>query len=166
LHDTDPYAAPQAALVEVPVELPLGGRGERLGAQLIDGLILLAVVLPMMYVGGYFGDVMRGERPGWGARTMWGLIAFVLMIAIQGVPLARSGQTWGKKILKLRIVDREGRRPEFLRLVGLRYATTQLMAMIPGIGALYGLLDALFIFRADKRCLHDLIAGTRVVVAD
>jgi len=28
---------------------------------------------------------------------------------------------------------------------------------------LFHLVDCLFIFRQDRRCLHDLIAGTRVV---
>ena len=30
----------------------------------------------------------------------------------------------------------------------------------------YRLVDILFIFREDRRCLHDLIAGTQVVVGD
>jgi uncharacterized RDD family membrane protein YckC len=32
-----------------------------------------------------------------------------------------------------------------------------------GIIPFYGLVDVLFIFREDKRCIHDLIAGTHVV---
>jgi uncharacterized RDD family membrane protein YckC len=41
----------------------------------------------------------------------------------------------------------------------LRGVVNGLLSIIP----LYGLVDALFIFREDKRCLHDLIAGTIVV---
>jgi len=35
-----------------------------------------------------------------------------------------------------------------------------LLAILPG----FMLLDPLFILRRDRRCLHDLIAGTKVVV--
>ncbi|MEE2658000.1 MAG: hypothetical protein VX733_05800 [Candidatus Latescibacterota bacterium] len=34
-----------------------------------------------------------------------------------------------------------------------------------GVFPLYGFIDALFIYREDHRCIHDLIAGTRVVYA-
>ena len=94
------------------------------------------------------------------------MIGFTVMVAIQGYPLAQSGQTWGKKLLKLKIVNLDGSQPDFLRLVGLRYGSTQLISLVPFVGGLYGLVDSLFIFREDRRCLHDLIAGTRVVVAD
>jgi uncharacterized RDD family membrane protein YckC len=33
------------------------------------------------------------------------------------------------------------------------------------VGNFVGILDALFIFRSDRRCIHDLIAATRVVRA-
>jgi hypothetical protein len=39
------------------------------------------------------------------------------------------------------------------------------LASIPVIGTIYGLLDVLLIFRASRRCLHDNIADTIVVTA-
>ncbi len=50
-------------------------------------------------------------------------------------------------------------------MLGLRYLPTQVIVAIPVVGALYALVDALFIFGAEQRCLHDLIAGTKVVLA-
>jgi len=37
-----------------------------------------------------------------------------------------------------------------------------LLGLIP----LYGLVDILFIFRSDRRCIHDMIAGTQIVEAE
>jgi uncharacterized RDD family membrane protein YckC len=42
---------------------------------------------------------------------------------------------------------------------------TSLLSALAGIGWIFALVDALFIFREDRRCLHDFIAGTRVVRA-
>jgi uncharacterized RDD family membrane protein YckC len=38
-----------------------------------------------------------------------------------------------------------------------------LFSLIPVIGGLLGLANIGFIFRKDRRCLHDIIAGTKVV---
>ena len=45
----------------------------------------------------------------------------------------------------------------------MRYFPVQLVGNIPFIGPLLGIVNVLLIFRADRRCGHDLIAGTRVV---
>jgi hypothetical protein len=37
------------------------------------------------------------------------------------------------------------------------------LQQIPGINIFAGLLDPLFIFRQDRRCIHDFIAGTKVI---
>jgi uncharacterized RDD family membrane protein YckC len=168
MSEQNPYSAPQADLSDVtaPAELRLGGRGARLGAVFIDGFIQIPLVLPFIYATGYFDGITRGVKPGFGMTALGSLIGFGVFLAIQGYPLATAGQTWGKKWLKLKIVDLDGRKPEFLRLVGLRYGITQLVMLIPGLGSIYALVDTLFIFRDDKRCIHDHIAGTRVVVAD
>jgi uncharacterized RDD family membrane protein YckC len=166
MQEQNPYASPTAVVDDVTSELRLGGRGERLGAAFIDGLILLLVLVPLMFVGGYFSGIMQGQQPGFGTQLLWSLLSFALFIAIQGYPLAQTGQTWGKKLLKLKIVDMAGAKPDFVRLAGMRYGSTQLISLVPLLGGLYVIVDVLFIFRDDRRCIHDLIAGTQVVVAD
>jgi len=166
MQDSNPYNAPASPVADVdhPGEQQLADRGMRLVAAIIDTIIMLAVLVPLMFVGGYVSTIMSGQKPGFGTQAMWAGIGFLVFLVIQGYPLNATGQTWGKKLLKLRIVDLEGRKPEFSRLVSLRYLTTQVIALIPFLGTLYGLVNVLFIFGEDRRCLHDKIAGTRVVV--
>ncbi|MFC3657099.1 RDD family protein [Xanthomonas hyacinthi] len=145
----------------------LAGRGERRGAALIDGVIALATFLLLVAVTGYFGKVMDAARGGEAmsllATAGYVALAFVMFVVVQGYPLAKTGQTWGKKLLWIRIVDLHGAQPPLCRLIALRYLPTQLLSMVPVVGSLYVLIDALFIFRQDTRCLHGIIAGTQVV---
>ena len=46
-----------------------------------------------------------------------------------------------------------------------RAVATWAITAIPVAGGIFALADLLFIFREDRRCLHDHIAGTRVVRA-
>lgn len=171
MNDPNPYQAPEAPLPSAPLALDgseaLAGRGERLGAALIDGVISLAAFLPLAALTGYFGRVMDAARGGeqMPMLVMAGYVAlaFAVFVVVQGYPLAKTGQTWGKKLLSIRIVDLHGEQPPLWRLILLRYLPTQLLSMVPIVGNFYALVDALFIFRKDKRCLHDLIAGTQVV---
>ncbi|QNH17507.1 RDD family protein [Xanthomonas sp. SS] len=171
MNDPNPYQAPEAPLPSAPLALDgaevLAGRGERFGAALIDGVIALATFLPLAALTGYFGRVMDAARGGepmpWLTMAGYAVLSFVVFLAVQGYPLAKTGQTWGKKLLWIRIADLEGGQPPLWRLIALRYLPTQLLALVPIIGNFYALVDALFIFRKDKRCLHDLIAGTQVV---
>jgi hypothetical protein len=47
----------------------------------------------------------------------------------------------------------------------LRSVVSALPRLIPLAGNAFSLIDALFIFRQDRRCIHDMIASTRVVPA-
>ncbi|MNN94322.1 RDD family protein [compost metagenome] len=91
---------------------------------------------------------------------MVGVAAFLL---VNGHFLKNYGQTLGKRLLKIAIVDLDGKVPELGNLLLKRYLLWWLLAYIPVVGVLVVLVDYLFIFRADRRCLHDLAAGTRVV---
>lgn len=166
MEENNPYAAPTAVVGDVQAaEVQLAGRGMRLVAVIIDTLIVLVLLIPVMLVGGIFTMLFSGEEPGFGTTLMIGVATFVLFVVVQGYPLNATGQTWGKKALGIKIVDLAGNKPEFGRLIALRYLTTQVIGMIPFIGVIYGLVNVLFIFGDDRRCIHDRIAGTRVVMA-
>jgi len=160
--------APPLAHVEDVAQGPgvLAGRGIRLGATLIDAVVaalafgLIALVSPFNIF-----------RPPAASSGLWMLmlqnlvIGFILFLLIHGYLIATRGQTVGKALLKIRIVRSDGSPASFGRIVGLRYLTTSVLASIPVLGTIYGLLDVLLIFRASRRCLHDNIADTIVVTA-
>jgi len=166
MQDNNPYAAPNAVVGDAQgTEQVLAGRGMRLVAFIIDTIILALILIPVMLVGGILAMLMSGEEPGFGTTLMIGVASFVLFVLVQGYPLSATGQTWGKKALGMKIVDLAGNKPEFGKLIALRYLTTQVIGMIPVVGFLYWLVNVLFIFGDDRRCIHDKIAGTRVVMA-
>jgi uncharacterized RDD family membrane protein YckC len=74
------------------------------------------------------------------------------------------GQTIGKRIIGIRIVTfPDGRNPGGVKAILLRAIVNGLIAAIPLVGNVYSLVDICFIFRDDRRCIHDLIAGTQVI---
>ena len=86
-----------------------------------------------------------------------------MFLLIHGYLLMKHGQTVGKWLTGIRIADLDGGIPSFGRVVGLRYLPTSVASVIPVVGSIYPLVDVLFIFRSDRRCIHDLLAGTQVV---
>lgn len=137
-----------------------GGRFARLIAVGIDTVIAIPVLLACYAA---YGMAALSDLYLVLEATLLGLFGVVL---VQGLFLAYRAQTIGKMLLGLRIMDVEtGGRAGFARLVFLRMLVTSLLSALAGVGWIFALVDALFIFREDRRCLHDFIAGTRVVRA-
>jgi uncharacterized RDD family membrane protein YckC len=143
-------------------EQVLAGRLTRLAAAITDVLIAFVAYIPFIAAGGF--STMEGTTPT--PPPMGGLmVTLALLLALlvaQIFFLTRDGQTLGKKALKIRIVryDDDGN-PGFVKAVLLRVIVNAMIGIIP----LYGLVDILFIFGAEKRCIHDYIAATKVVTA-
>jgi uncharacterized RDD family membrane protein YckC len=91
------------------------------------------------------------------------IIGSLVDLAINGVLLARYGQTVGKKICKIKIIKTTGEVPTLFDSFVKRHFLFTCLQQIPYAGGLIVLIDALFIFRDNRRCLHDLVAGTIVV---
>jgi uncharacterized RDD family membrane protein YckC len=96
--------------------------------------------------------------PGWishasGVLGMW----IALWWCYFAVGWGMLGATPGKWLLRLRIVDHRGRSPIGLTRAILRMVAYTVSSLTLGLGHL------MLIFRADRRSLHDILAGTRVV---
>jgi uncharacterized RDD family membrane protein YckC len=84
------------------------------------------------------------------------LVFFVL----NGVLLFRQGQTVGKRLMNLAVVDMNNQKLVFSMLIVNRYLIQLAMLMIP----MFNIVDVLVMFfRRDRRCIHDLFARTKVV---
>ncbi len=162
-----PFAPPKADLeggAVVATNQTLASRGTRFVAVLLDGLLSLPAAIPL-WIGMYMNASATqsgGTAPG-SASILMGLGSLVLLVffVFQIYLLATKGQTIGKKWMKIRIVKLDGSNPGFVGAVLMRAFVNGLLGIVP----FYGLVDILFIFNDDRRCLHDKIAGTRVVLA-
>ncbi len=135
------------------------GFGIRLGAYLIDSIILSIAVMLVMVPTGILAAVIGPRSQGFAvAVTVVGwLLGMVVGIGYLLVPWARSGTTPGKKMLKLKIVRDDGVEPLGYGKAGLRL----LGYMVSGVIFYVGFI--MVAFTDGHKGLHDIIAGTRVV---
>jgi len=166
-----PYSPPLANLDSGATQaigtLTMATAGSRLAAKAIDVVFMLPGVVGCFLIAQDLVKASPGEELSLGRRTIVvgaATIAYFLALAVyQSVLLSKHGQTIGKRARKIRIVKMDGSSPGFVHAVLLRAIVNGLPSLIPHAGRPYGLIDILFIFRKDRRCIHDLIAGTRVV---
>ncbi|ALN60345.1 RDD family protein [Lysobacter enzymogenes] len=168
MEDTqNPYAAPTAPpplpgeLVDDSVK---ADRGLRLVARLIDGALMMVCFVPTFLAIAI--DPGNKEPSGLQMAMMaLSVLAALGLFVYQCVLLNQHSQTLGKRWLKIKIVRNDGSPCSFGRIFGLRMFVIALIEQVPCLGALFALVNALWIFGAESRCLHDLICDTKVVNA-
>ncbi|MEU5597248.1 RDD family protein [Streptomyces sp. NPDC020298] len=104
-----PYGGPPGAggypsdpLAGMP---PLADSGRRTLARIIDMILVGIVVWLLTWAFGVREYQMNGDRVEVGKGFTQSLIAAVLYVAYDTVLIARSGQTLGKKWLRMRVAD-------------------------------------------------------------
>lgn len=143
-------------LVRVPVR---ASRGARFVANLVDQL---AVILPIV-AGAITQAAVDSASPG--AERDFFLMGLGALVSLgvgiyQLYLVSQSGQTIGKRMLKIRMLRTDGSPVSVARVLFLRNFVPGVINSFCGF---FNLVDALFIFGDEKRCLHDLIADTQVV---
>ena len=174
MNASNAYAPPKSAVADIePTSsgLVLAGRGVRLGAYLIDVLIICAIVYtPMIITGDMSAAMAETIRTGdslafYGgfASTggIIGTIGFIIWAVITFRLVQKNGQTIAKKMLGIKVVRSDGTRASVARIFWLRNVVNTLLGLVP----FYVIVDSLFIFGERRQCLHDKIADTIVVNA-
>lgn len=186
----NPYATPLARLTRKrigPSEIVLATRGERLLAYLLDMILLyLAMFIGAMIV--VIVMVTTSQDP----QTVFNLLIeqlnqtsspflkinlldrwvylnvlapVILYFLINGYMLQTRGQTIGKLLMSIGIVDKNTHQVPPLSTIFLRrylpFNTTAIINLLLYLFIYWS--DVLSIFREDKRMLHDLVANTIVI---
>lgn len=166
----NPYAAPVASLTQETDVLTyqLAGRGRRFAAAFIDDFLQFAILGVAYYlVVRYFPSFFKQASASWFPFLLIGpIFAFVTFLLLNGKFLAESGQTIGKLLCSIRIVRTNGTDAGLWHILLRRYVPVLALALLPTISWALRLVDALFIFQPSRKCLHDLLADTVVVLID
>ena len=147
-----------------PLDVPmssdqLAGFGQRAIAYAIDSLIVVAVML--IFALAFGGDLTDPDNPRFMLITVLTL-AVSLIYSI--VFVALSGATPGKRIMKLRVVNRSDGSPVSWTYAAVRALIPSVAGLVPVIG--FALNIAVYVrafFHPYRQGLHDAAAGTIVV---
>ena len=165
--DDNPYRAPDLAndpAASQPVEiLPLASLGQRFAAWLIDFLTIAGPLVVIVYWNLIppLTNLMASEDAL--SESISNVVAFLIFLAVHGYLVHTRDQTIGKLALGIKVTKLNGESPSTLTQLGLRYGFFYLIDALPQAGAFISFVSVLFIFGRQRRCLHDQLAGTRVV---
>ena len=168
-------------------EMALASPGKRIAAYLINCLIGSVAYIPMIWgavsMSGSYAAAIDPENPvqmepsGF-ALGMIGLGSVLILayLIFQAVLMSKTGQSLGKRIMKIKVVNEDGDNPGFAGTVAMREIVPNLVltvvGMIPFLGIIAQLgfwiacLVMLFLVDRDRRTLQDMIAKTYVVDAE
>lgn len=189
LRSSNPYAPPSNALDAGSAAASDGSElatpRVRLASAAVDGLLVGVPLVPAMALAAWYAATMfvavreagiEGDHPpplgsAWATSTVVTALVVGVLLALaisvyQWMLIARTGQSLGKKWMGARIERVDGAPVTFASAVVVRSWVFRLVGAIPYLGWAFHVIDCLCIFREDRRCLHDHLAGTRVVRAE
>jgi uncharacterized RDD family membrane protein YckC len=164
----NPYAAPAAAGLGMGAYdaygAPLADRGARLGAALLDAFFAVVAAALLGVPTAFLAS--NGSPDAMLIPFAFAMLGVLALSIVQWYLLATSGQSLGKRIVGIKVVRVDGSPAGFGAAVAMRAWLPGVIGAIPYIGGFFSLVDVCMIFGEERRCLHDQMAGTKVVVAN
>jgi uncharacterized RDD family membrane protein YckC len=144
-----PENAADTALASIP---------RRIGARLLDGLLVSVVVtLVLAATGTNVFESFEGSGPVWPSYVLW-----VVSAGYEIWLTSLTGQTIGKRLLSIQVVDAEtGEIPTLDR--SAKRIIPMVIQLVPVIGILGGVMYLRALWDARRQGYHDRIAETIVI---
>ena len=131
----------------IDIELPIASIGERIVATIIDMLFILCYIMILSFIS---GDLH--------SKTIMFIGSFPVVIYSILSELAMNGQSWGKKIMKIKVVKMDGTPTSF---------SSYFLRWITRIIEIYGMFGSLALITIILNCkgqrLGDIAANTTVI---
>jgi len=162
-----------------PVEPDYAEWGSRFGAYILDDLFFTLLIIGPIYLAyAYISGNTIEESIVILSTILYIIGFFVVFHFYYAVTTNGSGQTWGKKILNVQVLDKDTREyPSKIQAWG-RFLTIRIIVLVFEIGVIFaihfaniswlipGLLLLVTFFMPlwteKKQCFHDMIANTIV----
>ena len=163
-------------------EIVLATRASRLAAKILDLFFFLAMIVLGLMLASFFGEMSFRDMYFWlielqtneistsksinsspeGFQILLIVLSFFSVIFIQARLLVRDGQTIGKKIIGIKIINAFNLgKVKLINIIFIRWIFFEILSVLP-FGTIIVLADVVFIFRKDRRCLHNMLSGTVV----
>lgn len=140
----------------------LAGMGSRLGARIIDGILLAVASVIALFV--LFSVLARSERGFIAALFLSLLVIAAIFLLYEVTMIAVLGQTFGKKWTGVKVVNADNGDVPGLGKSIIRWLLPGLVNIIPVIGNIAFLLVYLSpVFSKTRQGWHDMAAATVVV---
>ena len=153
-------------------QLELAGAGARLGARIIDivimgvAMILLLIIGVMALLGFSSGDSVTDDEETIGWAFIFGFTGIAALVGLlyEVVLIATRGQTLGKMMTSIKVVRADdGSVPGWGKSIG-RWIIPVVLAFIPAVGWLLSLLVYVsLLWDSARQGWHDKAAGTLVI---
>ena len=153
---SNPYQSPAAAVTpdDPMAALQYGGFWRRVGASIIDSILILLVTSPVLYA--FYGDSFYTEQ-----SMLRGPADFVISYLFPAVASITfwvyKSATPGKMVFGLKIVDAETAGPCSTGQLIDRYLGYYVSILVIGLGFIWVAFDK------RKQGWHDKLAGTMVI---
>jgi len=146
----------------------------RLFAAVVDLCLVFIIDLGILYfIGRFYNEslvnFLMGRTPDISKTLLFSIMLIFLLggvltyLVLNCYLLHRRGQTLGKAMMRIRIVDMHGEALPCWHIVLKRFLPYWAVLFIPVIGEFLFVLDVIPALLPKRRCIHDLIAGTKVI---
>jgi uncharacterized RDD family membrane protein YckC len=137
-------------------QLELATIGRRWAALIIDRIILFTPLIALVIVGSVMTDTSKNNDFPAAILLLIGLWVIAALL-YEPLLLTRSGQTWGKQAVGVRVVRNDGTPISAGQAWGRSLGRLAIMM----VSSLIDYLPAFF--TKEKQTVHDMMAGTRVI---